>query len=609
MIGMEKPHLIESIIGNSRVLGQLDQNGILQRFYFPSIDHYQQIKLFMPAYYDDGLIFFEDKKFKMFSDYIHNFAYKFEYEIANKKIFQVDFVNYYDDTLVRRWEGDFDNFYLFFEPMINESTNYNAAKIDKEKQIIFCYYRDGFIGLGFENPILSFTLLDGLNDAKDNMLEGFEDITRPQIAVKFAKSSQITVYVAFGKSKKEVFDKIINAKKTGYEKLYEENRRIWEDKFRKLRFIETNDQITKKIQERSALVFYLLQNRETGAIIAAPEFDEKFSKCGGYGYSWGRDAAFITTAMEKLNMIEEVELFFDFVFRCQEDEGYWDQRYYSDGFLAPSWGIQIDETASIVWGFLKYCKNNNKFHLIEKHRLKLRKAIQFLLKCIDENGVWFESYDLWEERLGIHFYSNASIYGALVESKDVFQEFKHEISEKIEALKKQMVEKFVVEKIYKRSINVRLFSKHLKEKKYEHIEEKHDDQFDFVKFYNPVDDSLDVSILGAFYPFEMIENDEILINTVEAIEKHCINNYVGGYKRYQDDVYAGGNPWIITTLWMALYYKNVGEIQKAQHLIDWTKKHALPNGLLPEQIDKLTHEPAWVVPLAWSHAMFILSQY
>lgn len=28
----------------------------------------------------------------------------------------------------------------------------------------------------------------------------------------------------------------------------------------------------------------------------------------------------------------------------------WEQRFYTDGRLAPCWGYQIDETASVVYG-------------------------------------------------------------------------------------------------------------------------------------------------------------------------------------------------------------------------------------------------------------------
>jgi len=39
----------------------------------------------------------------------------------------------------------------------------------------------------------------------------------------------------------------------------------------------------------------------------------------------------------------------------------------------------------------------------------------------------------------------------------------------------------------------------------------------------------------------------------------------------------------------------------------WAIDRQTPFGLLPEQVDRNTGEPAWVVPLTWPHAMFILA--
>jgi glucoamylase len=77
--------------------------------------------------------------------------------------------------------------------------------------------------------------------------------------------------------------------------------------------------------------------------------------------------------------------------------------------------------------------------------------------------------------------------------------------------------------------------------------------------------------------------------------------------RYSGDHYRGGNPWIICTLWLAQYYIQLGDRKRAVQLLDWAVDHRTRLDLLPEQIDRDTGEPAWVVPLAWSHAMYILT--
>ena len=42
-------------------------------------------------------------------------------------------------------------------------------------------------------------------------------------------------------------------------------------------------------------------------------------------------------------------------------------------------------------------------------------------------------------------------------------------------------------------------------------------------------------------------------------------------------------------------------------LMEWVAKHALPSGVLAEQINPYTHEPVSVSPLTWSHATFIMT--
>jgi GH15 family glucan-1,4-alpha-glucosidase len=93
--------------------------------------------------------------------------------------------------------------------------------------------------------------------------------------------------------------------------------------------------------------------------------------------------------------------------------------------------------------------------------------------------------------------------------------------------------------------------------------------------------------------------------TAEAVEAALTSPVVGGIKRYEDDPYIGGNPWILTTLWLAQYRIAVGELEKAEQLLQWAVDHRTAMELLPEQVDKQTGETAWVVPLTWSHAMYV----
>jgi GH15 family glucan-1,4-alpha-glucosidase len=87
--------------------------------------------------------------------------------------------------------------------------------------------------------------------------------------------------------------------------------------------------------------------------------------------------------------------------------------------------------------------------------------------------------------------------------------------------------------------------------------------------------------------------------------------------RYENDTYykvsdeVTGTPWFVCTLWLADYLaekaRDENEIQEALKIMTWVADHALPSGVLAEQVHPLTGEPLSVSPLTWSHATFVAS--
>lgn len=63
---------------------------------------------------------------------------------------------------------------------------------------------------------------------------------------------------------------------------------------------------------------------------------------------------------------------------------------------------------------------------------------------------------------------------------------------------------------------------------------------------------------------------------------------------------------MISTLWMALYYIENGEKDKALECFDFVVKTSCEHGFLAEQIDNVDLKPKWVIGLSWSHAMFVI---
>lgn len=120
------------------------------------------------------------------------------------------------------------------------------------------------------------------------------------------------------------------------------------------------------------------------------------------------------------------------------------------------------------------------------------------------------------------------------------------------------------------------------------------------------DSKIDISLLSVLIPFNIFEEgNSILKNTVQEIEK-TLKLPNGGYLRYQNDNYIGGNAWIISSLWLSLYYIKSGNIKRAREIFDWVTEHADNLYFLPEQIEKYGDKTAWISQLAWSHGMYVI---
>ncbi len=117
---------------------------------------------------------------------------------------------------------------------------------------------------------------------------------------------------------------------------------------------------------------------------------------------------------------------------------------------------------------------------------------------------------------------------------------------------------------------------------------------------------VDVSLVGLSIPFDVFDANDIMVkDTVLLIEQVLTSDGVGGIKRYENDSYIGGNPWVLTTLWVALYHAKTGNYTKAKEYLYWAADSKTEMGLLPEQRNKYTGKPDWVIPLTWSHAMYV----
>ena len=123
------------------------------------------------------------------------------------------------------------------------------------------------------------------------------------------------------------------------------------------------------------------------------------------------------------------------------------------------------------------------------------------------------------------------------------------------------------------------------------------------------DNVIDVSSLYGMYMYDYETDKARLRIGLASVENELLRSAPsGGAPRYEYDHYFAvdtpqkGNPWIVTTLWIAQFYVRAGQADAARHLVQWALDRALPSGILAEQFNPNTGAPLSVTPLVWSHA-------
>ena len=367
------------------------------------------------------------------------------------------------------------------------------------------------------------------------------------------------------------------------------------------------------LYSRSLLVLEQLTDRQTGATIAAPEFDPAFEQSGGYGFVWPRDLAFVVLSFLAAGRGDLAVPALRWLAREQAPEGLWLQRYWTDGSLAPSWGLhQLDETGVVVFAYEAAWRELGDAALDRELWPSARAAADFLCGFIDrDTGLPLPSVDLWEQTDGQHSYSAAATYGGLNAAAAMAARHEPGLAGRY---------RDVAEGI-RTGIEAHLWSeehgRYLRSRWVGRSDELGDEPpaiFDrslryptrAVRSVDTEDARVDSSLLGLSWPFRAVEPDSPRMRaTVAAVERE-LQLPDGGVLRHQDDHYAGGNPWLISTLWLGLAQRQAGDDAQLRSAIEYVLARQTPLGLLPEQVTR-DGAPAWVVPLGWSHAMLILA--
>ena len=625
---MEK-YLNDAIIGNRKMLATFSSKGEMLRLSYPNHDNRQYLKYFHTGVKvnDSNIIYLHDDINNTYIQYYDTDTNILNTEITNTyfnlKIVQTDFVTIKEDVLIKKYSFindsniDQDIKFLIHSELLSDQNNFvsgmeldngmvqfahdfSMATFAKSEKILSCQVN------GTANNIGSGIIggKDYVGMSKDSSISF--DIGK--LKAGHRKDIEICIYIdEKQKTMHDFIDEVERIRKIDFNKELNDTKAYWKKYVKEhdgLKIKETQNSYEEKIlniYKRSILLFPLLINEETGGIIASPEVDEELSQCGRYGYCWPRDAVFITQALDILNMSSEADKFYNkFCRMTQSKNGMWEQRFYTDGRLAPCWGYQVDETASVVYGVYNHYEYTKNEEFLKENLHMCELAITFLKKYVydvlEDTKKYHVSYDIWEENdKGIHMYSLASIFSSFDTMKKIYKALGKNVSDfENNRLKEEKINKNIKE-IDELMLKVK-----------EYIEQNLYDENRKSYVRNTKDRRIDISLLGAVYPFNVFSpKEKKILNTIENINL-TLRTYTGGYQRYENDGYRNGSPWIIANLWMTLYYLEIGEKKKAKETFDFVLKTVGKHSLLGEQIDNSTLKPNWVIGLGWSHAMFII---
>ena len=366
--------------------------------------------------------------------------------------------------------------------------------------------------------------------------------------------------------------------------------------------------------ERSLLV--LRTNiAENGAIIAATDADIQQFGLDTYAYVWPRDGALVAFSLIRNGYADITRTFFRFIGNIISHEGYLLHKYNPDGSMGSTWHpfidpqgapqlpIQEDETALVIAALWEHFRTFREIEFVSPlYRPLVRAGAEFMVRFREPHtGLPAASYDLWEERHGIHAWTVGTVWGGLMAAANFAEAFGQHVQAR----------------------HWRETAEEIRRACDAHLWDEERGRFLRRIVVLPdgtieKDTTIDGSVIGLVNFGMYAPHNPRIVATMQAVEEATrVRTDVGGYARYQNDYYqqvsgdvtnCPGNPWFICTLWVADYEiqaaRTLDDLKHPAELIEWVAAHALSSDVLAEQVHPYTGAPLSVSPLTWSHAAY-----
>ncbi len=362
-------------------------------------------------------------------------------------------------------------------------------------------------------------------------------------------------------------------------------------------------------QSKTVLADCALPN---GAIVAANSDLQMYPPSGeNYRYVWARDSAFQIVAAHTLEMPRAPDMRAAYLGWLMERAqgfsatGLIVKRYATNGNLDWRYGTeyQPDQAGALLWALAETQGAPDQM----THD-SMRLLANGLVSQWDGKNFRTPTQDLWENRL------------TQPEQEDVFTyslaAVAHGLGRAIKHLRGKVGEVDVWDQA--------------RDEMHAVLESDHGGVHFLRKIYaSPTDDgdnTLDASLNALIFPFSDFSSASLpkRTETITAITRELCR-LPNGVARYEGDTYDGivrpgggeatAGRWPLLTFWHTIALHEIGQVSAAKELYGATIDHldelyesrALPNNLIPEQLFSDERQGKGMLPLAWSHAMFVLA--
>ncbi len=590
-------------VGNGTIAALYDSSFNIVDLYYPLMDQHHNHSVrgsFRIGIWHEG-------KFAWLSDVERNLSQdgmraRVEGSFDGVKFQIVDTVSMQHPAIVRRVEAEGQGYvrFIFYNDFrLNNTEIGDTAFYDPSLDAVMHYKGSTWFAVASSQQLYEYTTGRRdqgtvLKDCEDGAL-GKNPIAQGSVdsAVSVA-ANKFHLYIVAGEDRESVASSLGSLRKHPAEH-FEADAKYWDV------VVPAEDPL-----EKQSIMVLLGHFGRAGEMPASLDTSILKFNLDTYAYLWPRDAVMCATVLDERGYWSFTRGLYERLFtELLTSEGYLFQKYNADGTFGSTWhpftvngprsrNIQEDETALAIHGLYVHFRASRDYALLRSVYEGVDRAARFLADFRDERTkLPLMSYDLWEERLGIHAFTIASVVAGLRAAAQIAgtlgfwsREHKYlEAANEVAAAAAQMMFDSN-NKYFYRMINL-------------------DGEVD------PTVDSsaLSLVLLGVVDPM-----DPRAKSTAQVIRSRLWVPTIGGIARYENDQYQRvsgdyskipGNPWLISTMWLAQYYALVGERDEARKLLEWARSVATPTGLLPEQVNPFDRSPLSVMPLAWSHAEYL----